>query len=175
MLAQAVHQLRESRQFELPEGSLPRIKEIAMPVAVDLPLPVGIDLNYIAKQDLRLKLYRRIADLEDQQSITAMIEEFQDRFGPLPENTENLFYQMRVKIMAEECGLSGISMEDHKIFLRFPPLPEGGKQRDLPVLGMNTRIGKNGYWVMVDEKTDWREHLIQVLYELVRELKIRTL
>ncbi|NSW51197.1 MAG: transcription-repair coupling factor [Anaerolineae bacterium] len=175
MLAQAVHQLRESRQFDLPDGSLPRIKEIAMPVAVDLPLAVGIDLNYIAKQDLRLKLYRRIADLEDQHAITAMIEEFQDRFGPLPENTQNLFYQMRVKLIAEECGLSGISMEDNRIQLRFPPLPEGVKQRSLPVLGMNTRIGKNGYWIMVENGADWREHLLQVLYELARELKIRNL
>ena len=35
----------------------------AMPVNVDLPLAVGIPAEYISDQDLRLRLYRRIADL----------------------------------------------------------------------------------------------------------------
>ena len=175
MLAQAVHQLRQDGAFSLPPGSLPRIKEIAMPVSVELPLPVGITATYVPKQDLRLKLYQRIADLEDQQSISEMMEEFSDRFGELPEETRNLFYQMRVKLLAEEAGLSSIAMEDDRIALRFPPLPENQKKRDLPVLGMDTRAGKNGYWILLKKGTDWREHLLQVLYELLRELKVRTL
>ncbi len=175
MLAQAVHQLRQAGSFELPEGSLPEIKAIAMPVSVELPLPVGIDLHYVPKQDLRLKLYRRIADMDDLQSINEMTEEFIDRFGPLPEETQNLFYQMRVKIMAERAGLSSIAMEDKKrIALRFPPLPESQKKRNLPTLGMSTRMGKNGYWIVLDSDGDWKEHLLQVLYELVRELKIKS-
>ncbi len=39
---------------------------ISMPVNVDLPLTVGIPADYIADQDLRLRLYRRIADLRDE-------------------------------------------------------------------------------------------------------------
>ena len=176
MLAQAVHQLRQQGGFELPEGSLPQIKEIAMPVSVELPLPVGIDVKYVPKQDLRLKLYRRIADMEDLQSVNEMMEEFIDRFGPLPEETQNLFYQMRVKIMAERAGLSTVAMEDKKrIALRFPPLPENQKSRDLPPLGMNTRSGKNGYWIVLQPEGDWKEHLLQVLYELVRALTKRSL
>ena len=174
MLAQAVHQLRQEGAFELPPGSLPQIKQIAMPVSVELPLPVGIDVHYVPKQDLRLKLYRRIADMEDLQSVSEMMEEFNDRFGPLPEETQNLFYQMRVKIMGERAGLFSIAMEDkRRIALRFPPLPEHMKKRDLPELGMNTRTGKNGYWIILADGEDWREHLLQVLYELVRELKIK--
>lgn len=176
MLAQAVHQLRQDGSFELPEGSLPQIKEIAMPVSVELPLSVGIDLHYVPKQDLRLKLYRRIADLNDMQSINEMIEEFVDRFGPLPEDTQNLFYQMRVKIMAERAGLASVAMENRKrIALRFPPLTENQKQRDLPELGMSTRSGKNGYWILLPPEEDWKGHLLQVLYELVSELKRKAL
>ena len=175
MLAQTVHELRQSGSLELPEGSLPRIKNIAMPVSVELLLPVGLDLTYIPRQDLRLKLYRRIADLEDQQAVTDMIAEFQDRFGAMPEATENLFYQMRVKIMAEKAGLASVSMDDKRITLRFPNLPEDVRQRDLPELGMKTRLGKNSYWIVLQENSDWKEHLLQVLYELVRTLQLRKL
>jgi hypothetical protein len=35
-------------------------------------------------------------------------------------------------------------------------------------------MGKNGYWIVLDSDGDWKEHLLQVLYELVRELKIKS-
>ena len=35
-----------------------------LPVRVDLPLAIGIPVEYIPDQNLRLKLYRRLADLE---------------------------------------------------------------------------------------------------------------
>ncbi|MBN2047512.1 MAG: transcription-repair coupling factor [Anaerolineaceae bacterium] len=175
LLAQAVHQLRQEQGLELPETEVTTIKGIGMPVAVELPLAVGIDPDYVTRQDLRLKLYRRIADLDDQQAIDALAEEFEDRFGPIPHSTQNLFYQMRVKLMAEEAGLSSVSMENGRLVLRFPPLPEGIKSRNLPILGMNSRAGKNAYWVMTNPEQDWQQHLLQVLYELIHELKIQNL
>ena len=64
---------------------------ISMPVNVDLPLTVGIPADYIADQDLRLRLYRRIADLRDESEIEALTNEFSDRFGELPEMVQNFF------------------------------------------------------------------------------------
>lgn len=54
-----------------------------------------------------MRLYRRIADLRDEIEIDALASEFNDRFGPLPDMLQNLFYQMRVKLRAEKAGLSG--------------------------------------------------------------------
>ena len=39
-------------------------REVRLPVSVDLPLAIGIPVEYIPDQNLRLKLYRRLADLE---------------------------------------------------------------------------------------------------------------
>ena len=50
---------------------------ISMPVNVDLPLTVGIPADYIADQDLRLRLYRRIADLRDESEIEALDKRIQ--------------------------------------------------------------------------------------------------
>src|SRR6185503_6265741 len=97
---------------------------ISMPVNVDLPLAVGIPADYIADQDLRLRLYRRIADLRDETEIDALSSEFSDRFGKLPEMAENLFYQMRVKLRAEQAGLSAINWEGGQIVLRYPSSSE---------------------------------------------------
>ena len=52
-----------------------------------------------------------------------MAAEFADRFGPLPEMVQNLFYQLKVKLRAEAAGLASVSIESDQFVLRYPPLP----------------------------------------------------
>ena len=138
---------------------------ISMPVNVDLPLAVGIPASYIADQDLRLRLYRRIADLRDETEIDALASEFEDRFGELPEMVDNLFYQMRVKLRAEQAGLSSINWESGQIVLRYPSSSED-KERRLPDLGPEIRGGRNAYWCSFGRDDDWQEKLLDVLERL---------
>ena len=132
-----------------------------MPVNVDLPLAVGIPADYIADQDLRLRLYRRIADLRDESEIDALASEFRDRFGQLPEMTQNLFYQMRVKLRAERAGLSAVSWESGQIVLRFPTSNDDKNGKRLTDLGPGIRGGKNAYWCSFGEI--WESRLLDVL------------
>ena len=135
---------------------------MAIPVNVDLPLAVGIPSDYIADQDLRLRLYRRIADLRDEREIEALSVEFRDRFGPLPEMVEDLFYQMQVKLRAEQAGLSSINWESGQIVLRYPSNPEADAER-LPDLGSNIRGGRGAYWCNFGKDPDWKGRLLEVL------------
>lgn len=137
---------------------------MAMPVNVDLPLAVGIPADYIADQDLRLRLYRRIADLRDETEIEALSSEFNDRFGPLPEMAQNLFYQMRVKLRAERAGLSAISWESGQIVLRYPASAAENDGKRLPDLGPGIRGGKSAYWCSFGE--EWQGQLLVVLERL---------
>jgi transcription-repair coupling factor (superfamily II helicase) len=136
---------------------------LAMPVNVDLPLAVGIPADYIPDQELRLRLYRRIADLRDESEIDALLSEFNDRFGPLPEMVQNLFYQMRVKLRAEEIGLASISMENGQILLRYPNVLNGESAPRLRDLGPGVRAGKNAYWLTFGREPDWPERLLDML------------
>jgi transcription-repair coupling factor (superfamily II helicase) len=116
-----------------------------------------------------LRLYRRIADLRDETEIDALASEFQDRFGELPEMVENLFYQMRVKLRAEQAGLSAINWEGGQIVLRYPPSGEDVDGRRLPDLGPGIRVGKNAYWCSFGRDPDWQEKLLGVLDRLLKE------
>jgi len=178
LLADAVRQIRRiensKKEGERKDGkgkidvALASLTQpISMPVNVDLPLAVGIPAGYIADQDLRLRLYRRIADLRDETEIDALASEFQDRFGELPEMVENLFYQMRVKLRAEEAGLSAINWESGQAVLRYPPSEDRDGQR-LPDLGSGIRGGRNAYWCSFGRDDDWREKLLEILDRLVK-------
>src|SRR5271157_4355785 len=169
LLAAAVRSLR--RANKLPEMTQPAafIQQVGLPVNVELPLASGIPMTYIADQDLRLRLYRRMADLTDEAALDALAVEFTDRFGPLPEMVENLFFQMRVRMRAEKAGLISVSMEGGQIVLRYPPPPEGAEPRHLADLGPGVRAGKNTYRCTFGKDPDWREKMLELLSSLPTE------
>ncbi|GAB4449907.1 MAG: transcription-repair coupling factor [Anaerolineales bacterium] len=171
LLADAVRQIRrievtkdggEGKEGRKIEASLSSLTQpISMPVNVDLPLAVGIPADYIADQELRLRLYRRIADLRDETEIEALALEFNDRFGPLPEMAANLLYQMRVKLRAERAGLASVSWEAGQIVLRYPLAAQEKDGKRLPDLGLGVRGGKSSYWCSFGE--NWKPKLLETL------------
>jgi transcription-repair coupling factor (superfamily II helicase) len=172
MLADAVRRLRAAgyklqvtgseETFNLHPSSfnLP----LSLPVNVDLPLAVGIPSDYIPDQDLRLRLYRRIADLRDETELDALGSEFRDRFGQMPEMTQNLLYQMRVKLRAERVGLTAVNMESSgQILLKVADSKGAGESSRLPDLGNGVRGGKSAYWVTISKDESWAVKLLDVL------------
>ena len=174
MLSDAVRRLRRLAGDQLKmdtsqmESAFSRFSlPISMPVNVDLPLAVGIPSEYISDQDLRLRLYRRIADLRDETELDALGSEFRDRFGQLPEMVQNLLYQMRVKLRAEKAGLSAVSQESSgQILLKYTAPADGAESPRLPDLGNGVRGGKSAYWVTVAKEESWTVKLLDVLGEL---------
>ncbi len=169
LLSESVQRLRSGKDLPPLAETLQTDVGTAMPVTVDLPIPISLPDSYIPDRQTRTRLYRRIADLHAQDEIEALSEEFIDRFGPLPEETRNLFYQLKVKILAEHAGLSSINIEGGQIILRYPPLPEGETSRQLPDFGDDIRTGKNAYWMPVSENVDWQEKLLNLLNQLVSQ------
>jgi len=172
LLAAAVRSIRqvdgsglkvESGTFNLQPSTF---EPLGLPVNVDLPLAAGIPEDYIPDQNLRLRLYRRLADLSDEAALEALAAEFSDRFGSLPEMVTNLFYQMRVKMRAEKAGLVSVGMESGQIVLHYPAPPEGIELKRLPDMEPGVRGGKNAYWCMFGRDADWQERLLETLLAL---------
>ena len=139
---------------------------ISMPVNVDLPLAIGIPSEYIADPDLRLRLYRRIADVRDEIELDALGSEFRDRFGALPEMVQNLLYQIRVKLRAENAGLTSVSWESGQILLKYAAPVEKLEARRLPDLDNGIRGGKSAYWVTLSKDEVWTVRLLDALVQL---------
>jgi transcription-repair coupling factor (superfamily II helicase) len=176
LLAAAVKQARTLGRFEglkidRKSSTLDAVQPMGLPVNVDLPLAIGIPEYYVTDTDLRLRLYRRLADLSDEAALDALAAEFTDRFGVLPEMATNLFYQMRIKLIAERAGLISVGMENGQIVLRFPLPPEGMESKRLPDLGPGVRGGKNAYWCMFGKDPDWQDRLVEVLESLAQMKK----
>jgi transcription-repair coupling factor (superfamily II helicase) len=166
LLTQAVAQIKASGM--LPEDTVPTSVVIYHPIVnIDLPLLVSIPQPYIPDKDMRLRLYRRLADVHTQEEIDTLKEEFVDRFGPLPDSVINLFYQLEIRILAEKVGITSISTENDQISIRFPSLPRASPPRRFPPLGKGVRTGKNALWFSMKDGTAWQDQLKEILDKLI--------
>ena len=166
LLAQAVNKLKTSKS-DLPESELETFKQIRMPVAVDLPISISLPVDYITDHRMRLSLYRRIAEIESMKDLDALTNEFEDRFGSIPEEVNNLIFQIKVKILAEKAGLSSVGIESDQIVFRFPSQPEKLPLKELFLGGNFVRSGKNSYWFAFKKYGEnWQNMVIQILDEL---------
>jgi transcription-repair coupling factor (superfamily II helicase) len=164
LLAEAVKNIRDNRGLPLDRSAL-AMKAFHPLVAVDLPLDTNIPPNYVQDRVQRLGLYRRIADTQALDEIEALSNEFKDRFGALPEQVENLFYQMKVKALATEAGFSSVSIENNQIVLRYPKeVPEAHQRFSDP----RVRVGKTALWVpLPPQDVDWQDLMLEILTQYI--------
>ncbi|MFN8468503.1 MAG: TRCF domain-containing protein [Caldilineaceae bacterium] len=158
---------------------------LAPPVTLDLPLDARIPAWYIEDEDLRLQLYRRIAGITHPEMLDEMRQELIDRFGKdaetgsVPEEIENLFFQIRVKILATRAGVDRIGRDMDNLVLHSDALENMDRkamQRRLR-LGLGriseddssfvpedaARVGRRAIYLPVDEIGRWRDVLLRTL------------
>ncbi len=75
---------------------------------INIGMPVMIPEGYVADLNVRLSLYRRLADLKDRQEIDAFATEMIDRFGELPEAVENLLAVVHIKCLCREANIERV-------------------------------------------------------------------
>jgi transcription-repair coupling factor (superfamily II helicase) len=173
LLSEAVNAIKKPEKPSLDEKTALPYKGLRPLVTVELPISVGISTAYIADEALRLQIYRRLADITHETELEKIRAEFTDRFGQPDEGLENLLWQLKIKLKAEQCGLASITVESNHLVLRYPQLPEGIKERDLPDIGINFRRGKNAYWIQITDRFDWKTSLEIALQNLEKQYLLK--
>jgi len=114
MLEDAILEVRaESQGLAKPrEGFSPQI-------TIDAPILIPED--YVPDLSVRMALYRRLNDLDGALEIEGLAAEIADRFGPIPEPTQNLLKLIEIKqnaLVAQvskiECGARGALVSFHE-------------------------------------------------------------
>jgi len=77
-------------------------------ITVDAPIMIPED--YVPDLAVRMALYRRLNDAEDQAEIESLSAEMIDRFGPLPGPTANLVKLIQIKRQAIEANIAKIDV-----------------------------------------------------------------
>jgi len=100
MLEEAVAQAKSGLNGEEPSES--------WSPQINVGASVMIPERYVKDLNLRMSLYRRIAELNDKQDVDAFGAELIDRFGTLPEEVEHLLKIIKIKQYCRRAGIEKI-------------------------------------------------------------------
>ena len=81
---------------------------------------VFIPADYVSNPVERLNLYRRLADVSDNESVTAFRGELADRFGPTPPEVETLLTLAAMRPAAMRLRLPRVVWKNDRLFLTIP-------------------------------------------------------
>ncbi|MBO1765878.1 transcription-repair coupling factor [Allobranchiibius sp. GilTou38] len=89
-------------------------------VKIELPVDAHLPHEYVPGERLRLEAYKKLAVVEDENGLTEIEAELQDRYGTPPQPVRNLFEVARLRIIARQGGVGDISSQGR--YIRFGPL-----------------------------------------------------
>jgi transcription-repair coupling factor (superfamily II helicase) len=86
---------------------------------ITIGTPVLIPEEYVADLSVRLGLYRRLAEIEDERDIDAFAAELVDRFGPLPDEVKHLLQVVAIKALCRRANVEKIEAGPKGVVLAF--------------------------------------------------------
>jgi transcription-repair coupling factor (superfamily II helicase) len=110
MLEEAVMSLKAGITAPAPDRWSPQIM---------IGTPVLIPDDYVADLSVRLALYRRLAEIEDEREIDAFAAELVDRFGKLPVEVEHLLQVVAIKALSRRANVEKVEAGPKGVVLAF--------------------------------------------------------
>ncbi|MDX1710931.1 MAG: transcription-repair coupling factor [Rhodovibrionaceae bacterium] len=86
---------------------------------INIGTSVMIPEAYVPDLNVRLALYRRLSTLVDRSEIEAFAAELIDRFGPIPEEVENLLQIIAIKRLCRDAGVEKVEAGPKGAVLSF--------------------------------------------------------
>jgi transcription-repair coupling factor (superfamily II helicase) len=162
LLAQAVQQLKAG------DGAEAKTKpEIELTPLIELPLQAYLPEDYVPDEELRIKLYQRLAAVQDEDELDNFRRELEDRFGLLPEPAEHLLYVLRVRLLASRAGVETVGREENVLVLKLAPRAQSTAAEVVRPFGQRAWVGRGQLWLdLTKDQGNWRTLLVALLLSL---------
>jgi transcription-repair coupling factor (superfamily II helicase) len=109
--------------IRLLEETVHELKGEEVPLEIHATLNLGLDIRipteYIADETQRLRCYKRIADIQDDEQAARILDELSDRYGAPPEEVRNLVQFSLLKALAERAGIESIDRRQGVVNIKF--------------------------------------------------------
>ena len=111
-------QMLEEAVSELKDGGMEPASDHWSP-QISVGAPVLIPESYIADLQLRLGLYRRLADIAEAQEIDAFGAELIDRFGAMPQEVDYLLKIVFIKGLCQKANIEKLDAGPKGLVVQF--------------------------------------------------------
>jgi transcription-repair coupling factor (superfamily II helicase) len=116
LLEEAVTALKAGKIIDLE-------KPLHHGVEIDLRIPALIPDTLTPDVNMRLTLYKRIANAKNSNELKELQVELIDRFGLLPDQTKNLFLLAELKLFADKLDIKKIDTSTQGVRIEFEKSP----------------------------------------------------
>ena len=149
-----------------------KAKSIFQPT-IRIPEEIFIPEDYIDDLDLRLSIYKRISNINDNKELSSLIIELRDRFGKVPKQLENLFSLIELKILCFKYNIDQLEFSRKGIVIGFyKNLPTNPKKLlDLSMIRNNQYILRPDQKIFYDFKGDLKENRFEISKKIIEEIK----
>jgi transcription-repair coupling factor (superfamily II helicase) len=129
MLEAAVKELKGQGDEERPATQL------------NLAIALRIDESYVAEENQRLRLYKKIAGAAGEKAIADLRAEMEDRYGPLPDATVYLLEAASLRVECERMGVAQIDRRRSELQIRFAENAHVDPQQLMRIVARNAKRG----------------------------------
>lgn len=126
ILDEAIRELKRTEFKDLFKEEIARQDDFVQDCTIDTDLEILIPDDYVGNITERLTLYQRLDNCETEEDLLLMREELADRFGPIPQQVEDLFVTVRCRKLAVDLGFEKMSLKDEVLrcfFINRPDSP----------------------------------------------------
>jgi transcription-repair coupling factor (superfamily II helicase) len=111
--------------LRLLDETVRELKGEEAPLEVQSTLNLGLDIRipseYIADEQQRLRAYKKVADVRDDEQAETTRAELSDRYGPLPEAVETLIRFAQLKSTAQKIAVEAVDRRGAWLNIKFHP------------------------------------------------------
>lgn len=115
ILEEAIMELKENEFKELFKEELEKKRNYVRDVEIDTDIEMLIPDNYLTNIQERLSLYQELDTLESNEQIIEFRDKLKDRFGPVPQQVEELFNGLRLRWRCKEMGFEKLTLKNHTL------------------------------------------------------------
>jgi transcription-repair coupling factor (superfamily II helicase) len=119
ILDEAIKELKRTEFKELFKEEIAKQDDYVHDCTIDTDLEILIPDEYVESITERLSLYTRMDNCETEEELNKMKEELADRFGPVPQQVEDLFITVRCRKLAVDLGFEKMSLKNDSLRCYF--------------------------------------------------------
>lgn len=124
ILSEAIRELKSTDFKDVFSEEMERKNDFVNDCTIDTDLEILIPDSYVESITERLSLYTQLDNIEDEKELNDFAIELQDRFGPIPQQVEELFTTIRCRTIARELGFEKMILKNEQLRLYFVSDPD---------------------------------------------------
>ncbi len=111
ILSEAFNEIKEEHSISINEEQEAYVNDCIIDTDMELLIPD----NYINITAEKIRLYKELDNIEDEESLDRFMIELQDRFGPIPEELRQLSFVVKLRGEAKKKGFEKIVLKNEKM------------------------------------------------------------